>query len=177
MTVLDGTLSSMGSAVAVTVGETTFKGTNGTLQLGLYGTAATGVDSVFVVGDTQLAGTLQLTQGAGYTSLPVGDAIVLLEDDNGINGTFPEGSGDRLDETLDCFLSYFTPPYFQVVSINLSFEAYGNTANEKAVGADLDRVYLAPDLQALIYALGDPVGPLFPFEPLTIRISHLPVSA
>ncbi len=151
VSVMGGTLSSMGSAVSLNVGGNYVQGPGGTIQLGLYGTNATGVDWLNVNGSAKLGGTLDLAAGSGFTPMSIGNAVVLIDTDNGLTGNF-----QTIEESFPGMrlLPIYQPGLFEVESIDLSFAAAGQTLNEKAIGADLDVVYLSPGVQNLMVALG-----------------------
>jgi outer membrane autotransporter protein len=147
---LNGGVLSMGAPTSIlTLGGFT-ENTNGTLQMGLGGAGVTIHDWISVVGNASLSGALTFTDLGGLT-IPVGNSAVIMTTTGTLSGTF-----QQITENINGIR--LVPVYFsnavEALSINPSFQSSGATANQKAMGADLDAIALNPKVNSLITSIG-----------------------
>ena len=148
--VAGGTLSVSGEPLTLQIASDYTQASNGTLRLGLGGTSGASSDAVSVGGGAALAGDLFLTTYTGFTSPGAGQTITLLSAVT-VGGQFSDRweslSGNRF------FLQY-QPTAVELVAIIPTFELAGSTANQLAVGRDLEEIYTKPELFGLASTLG-----------------------
>lgn len=146
-----GTLSAAGAPLTFHVGGNYLQGSNGTLQLGLGGAGAVSQDAVSISGFAGLNGTLSLTSYGSLTAMPVGNSVTVLTSAFTISGMF-----QQVDESYNGIrlLPLYLSNRVELESIIPSFQAVGTTANQKAVGADLDTIALKPQMNALMKSIG-----------------------
>ncbi|HVM32705.1 MAG TPA: autotransporter domain-containing protein, partial [bacterium] len=145
--------SSTGSQGLLQVGGNYVQAAGTTLQLSFYGAGLSGADAINVNGAVTLGGTLDLEAGQGFQATTVlgGTGTEL------ISGISLSGRFQKIQESFGGtlrLLPIYEPDSLLVTNIILSFADEAATPNQKAVAADLDKVYLAPDLEHLIFALG-----------------------
>jgi len=145
----NGILDTSGGPLYVYMGANYTQSTGGTLQMGLAGSGYGQYDTFGIAGTASLNGTLMVFSYSGFT--PSLGSIYLVMTANGLSGNFTSVvnsiSGFR-------FLPIYFPAQVNIVAIQPSFEALGQTFNERAVGSALDNLYLNPNDQALMLNLG-----------------------
>ncbi len=145
----NGTLATSGGPSYFYVGGSYNQASGGTFLMGLGGPTYGQYDSFGVAGSANLSGSLSVFSYSGFT--PTLGGIFLAMTANGVSGNFTSVvngiSGFR-------FLPVYYPAQVNIVAIQPSFAALGQTFNEKAVGAALDNLYLDPTQQALMLNLG-----------------------
>ena len=145
----NGTLAISGSPLYAYIGSNYTQASGGTLQMRLGGSTFGQYDSLDIAGSANLSGSLSVVSNLGFTPT-LGD-IFLVMTANGVSGNFTSVvnsiSGFR-------FLPVYYPAQVNIVAIQPSFTALGQTFNEKAVGAALDNLYLDPAQQNLMLNLG-----------------------
>jgi autotransporter-associated beta strand protein len=150
-----GTLSTAGFPLVFQVGGNYIQSSAGTLQLGLSGSVTSTSDKMGVTGTASLNGTLNLVSYGGLTAPPLGSFTQILEAAS-VNGIFQQVNENF---TGMRFLPVYFPGAVDLESINTSFQNFGLTPNQKAIGADLDANFLKPQLNSFISNIGVLSGP------------------
>jgi len=147
----DGTLESAGYPVGLVIGGNYSQTSQGTLKLGLGGSQAAYYDTVSVIGNVTLGGTLNLYSYGGLSAPALGSSLVALSSSGTLTGTF-----QQVEESLGDIR--LLPLYYnngvELESIIPSFVAASLTSNQKAIGADLDTNVFNPQLMGMMSQLG-----------------------
>ncbi len=151
VSVNDGTLESAGYPVGLVIGGNYSQTSQGTLKLGLGGSQAAYYDTVSVIGNVTLGGTLNLYSYGGLSAPALGSSLVALSSSGTLTGTF-----QQVEESLGDIR--LLPLYYnngvELESIIPSFVAASFTSNQKAIGADLDTNVFNPQLMGMMSQLG-----------------------
>ncbi|HJT24468.1 MAG TPA: autotransporter domain-containing protein, partial [bacterium] len=145
-----GTLETAGAPLTFQVGGNYLQSSAGTLRLGLGGTGASSQDMMNVTGSAGLNGTLSLVSDGNLTAMSIGNSVTVLTASS-LSGIF-----QQVDENYNGIR--LLPLYFsnavELESIIPSFQAVGTTSNQKAMGADLDKTALNPQMNGLMKSIG-----------------------
>ncbi|HTC21301.1 MAG TPA: autotransporter domain-containing protein, partial [bacterium] len=145
-----GTLSTDGFPLTFQVNGNYLQNSPGTLQLGLSGSVISTSDKMSVTGAASLNGTLNLVSYGGLTAPPLGSFTQIIVASS-VSGVF-----QQVDENFAGmrFLPVYFPGAVDLDSINPSFKDSGLTANQKAIGLDLDANFFKPQLNNFISTIG-----------------------
>ena len=146
-----GTLATSGGPLVLHVYGNYLQGAAGTLLLGLGGAGAVSQDSVSVAGSAYLNGTLSLVSYGSLTAMAIGNSVTVMTATVSFSGAF-----QQVDESYNGIrlLPLYLSNAVELESIIPSFQAVGTTANQKAVGADLDKIALNPQMNGFMKSIG-----------------------
>lgn len=142
-----GGLGLSGSNYLLNIGGSYVQGPQGTLSLALGSVQS---DRLAVQGSAYLSGTLQVSALNSFQPA-WGSAFNLLRAQGGLNGAF-----SQVESSVAGYR--FMPIYYAndlvLETLPGSFASVGFTANQKAVGADLDALFTTPQAAGLMRSLG-----------------------
>jgi len=134
-----GIVRSTGSPGTLAVNGNYAQASTGTLQIGIAGRVPAAHDLLAIGGSASLGGTLQLLRLDNFT-LRVGDKIIFLTANGGVNGVFTtvDNPFASLGPLLEPMVVY-EPNDVALVFLQKSFVISGLTPNQQSVAKNLDR--------------------------------------
>jgi autotransporter-associated beta strand protein len=147
----EGVVETLGGPLTINIGGNYTQNSMGTYYVGFAGISSGQWDTLNVTGSAALSGTL-LVFALPQLNPTLGESFEILSAAE-ISGNFTSVINSITNFDFR-FLPFYTPTQVDLVAIQPSFAALGETFNEKAVGAALDNLYLNPADEALMLNLG-----------------------